>query len=83
MAGFATRPSFAGHADSSAKADHELTFIPDHLMGAGQNAVNSATGTRADADFHLDCGRVPAGKGWRRGACSFGWQIPLVHACLK
>ena len=26
MAGFATRPSFAGHADSSAKTDHELTW---------------------------------------------------------
>jgi len=39
MAGFATRPSFAGHADSSAKADHELTFIPDHLMGAGHEQL--------------------------------------------
>lgn len=34
MAGFATRPSFAGHTNRSAKTDHELTSNPDHLMGA-------------------------------------------------
>jgi hypothetical protein len=34
MAGFATRSSFAGHADSSANANHELTSIPDHLKGS-------------------------------------------------
>jgi hypothetical protein len=38
MAGFATRPSFAGHADRGAKTNHELTSIPDHLMGADQTA---------------------------------------------
>jgi hypothetical protein len=38
MAGFATRPSFAGHAGSSATTNHELTSILDHLMGAGQSA---------------------------------------------
>ena len=38
MAGFATRPSFAGHANSSATTNHELTSILDHLMGAGQTA---------------------------------------------
>ena len=36
MAGFATRTSFAGHADSSAKTNHELTSNLDHQMGAGQ-----------------------------------------------
>lgn len=33
MAGFATRTSFAGHADSSAKTNHELTSSLDHQMG--------------------------------------------------
>ena len=33
MAGFATRPSFAGHPGSGAKSDHELTFGVDHLWG--------------------------------------------------
>ena len=35
MAGFATRPSFAGHTGSSAKTNHELTSTLDHQMGAG------------------------------------------------
>ena len=33
MAGFATRPSFAGHSDRSVKTNHELTSTPDHQMG--------------------------------------------------
>ena len=36
MAGFASRPSFAGHADDSASERHPLTFKLDHSMGAGQ-----------------------------------------------
>jgi hypothetical protein len=36
MAGFATRPSFAGHTGRSAKTNYELTSNPDHQMGAGQ-----------------------------------------------
>ena len=36
MAGFASRPSFAGHADDSASDRHPLTFKLDHPMGAGQ-----------------------------------------------
>lgn len=36
MAGFATRPSFAGHSDGSAKTNHDLTSILDHQMGASQ-----------------------------------------------
>ena len=36
MAGFAIRPSFTGHADRSAKINHELTSKLDHLMGADQ-----------------------------------------------
>jgi oxalate decarboxylase len=36
MAGFATRPSLAGHADRGAKTNHELTSTMDHLMGADQ-----------------------------------------------
>ena len=39
MAGFATRPSFAGHTGSSAKTNHELTSTLDHQMGAGQSAM--------------------------------------------
>ena len=35
MAGFATRPSFAGHSDRSAKTNHELTSTPHHQMEAG------------------------------------------------
>jgi hypothetical protein len=35
MAGFATRPSLAGHTGRSAKTNHELTCTPDHQMGAG------------------------------------------------
>jgi len=38
MAGFATRPSFAGHAGGSAATNHELTL--DHLMGTGQIVEN-------------------------------------------
>jgi hypothetical protein len=38
MAGFATRSSFAGHADDSATDRHQLTFKLDHPMGAGQTA---------------------------------------------
>jgi hypothetical protein len=34
MAGCATRTSYAGHPSNSATADHELTFEPDHPMGA-------------------------------------------------
>jgi hypothetical protein len=36
MAGFATRPSFAGHTGGSATTNHELTSTADHLMRAGQ-----------------------------------------------
>jgi hypothetical protein len=39
MAGFATRPSFAGHAGGSATTNHELTSTMDHLMGAGQSRM--------------------------------------------
>jgi hypothetical protein len=35
MAGFATPTSFAGHANRSARAHHELTFKSDHQSGAG------------------------------------------------
>jgi putative transposase len=34
LSGFATRPSFAGHAGRSATTNHELTSLPDHSMGA-------------------------------------------------
>jgi len=44
MAGFATRPSFAGHTDRSAKTNHELTSTPDHQMGADQGCYASITG---------------------------------------
>jgi hypothetical protein len=38
MAGFATRPSFAGHTGGGgAKTNHELTSAPDHQMGAGHD----------------------------------------------
>jgi hypothetical protein len=37
MAGFASRPSFAGHADDSASERHPLTFKLDHPMGAGHD----------------------------------------------
>jgi hypothetical protein len=36
MAGFATRPCFAGYSDGSAKTNHELISILDHRMEAGQ-----------------------------------------------
>ena len=36
MAGFASRSSFAGHADDSATDRHPLTFKLDHPLGAGQ-----------------------------------------------
>jgi hypothetical protein len=39
MAGLATRPSFAGHPDRGAKTNHELTSIPDHLMGADHHRL--------------------------------------------
>ncbi len=34
MAGCTTPTSFAGHAHGGAQADHELTFNPDHPVGA-------------------------------------------------
>jgi hypothetical protein len=40
VAGFATRPSFAGSAGGGAAIDHELTSALDHLMGAGQIVEN-------------------------------------------
>ena len=42
MAGFATRPSFAGHTGSSAKTNHELTSTPDHQMGAGHSSLRNS-----------------------------------------
>ena len=36
VAGCATRTSYAGHTSPRAKADNELTYNPDHQMGAGR-----------------------------------------------
>lgn len=40
MAGFASRPSFAGHADDSASERNPLTFKLDHPMGAGHPSAS-------------------------------------------
>jgi hypothetical protein len=39
VAGCATPIGFAGHAPTSATANSELTFHPDHSMGADQHAL--------------------------------------------
>ena len=39
MAGCETPTISAGHAPGGAQADHELTFNPDHPMGADQVPV--------------------------------------------
>ena len=51
MAGFATRPSFAGHTGSSAKTNHELTSTPDHQMGAGQQRSRTALSHAEELQF--------------------------------
>ena len=48
MAGYATRPSFAGHTGGGAKTNHELTSTLDHQMGAGQTRLPTLT---AGPDF--------------------------------
>ena len=49
MAGCATPTSSAGHAPAGATANHELTFHPDHPMGADHAAPNCSNGTRTQA----------------------------------
>ena len=51
MAGFASRPSFAGHADDSASERHPLTFKLDHSMGAGHSEERECYCTGCFLDF--------------------------------
>ncbi len=47
MAGCAHPTGSAGHAQPSAKADPQLTFTPDHPMGADQGHIRHNSHTRS------------------------------------